>query len=243
VRRDVGSVDDSKDVAFLHDKQVIAADLDLGAGPLSEEDAVAGLDVEGDELAGFIATARTHSNDLTFLRLLLDGIGDDDAAFGLLLPLEALDYDAVVQGSKRYVVSFLFWAGGFAKRWIPQQRDKRLFSTHVSGAKLGNDLQLFEAWPPALARHDRSPKNQQGEHQDPGDERREPEPHIATAGRADRGESCRTSLRRVVNLRLECLPITIGNQLHALLGLKPVRFVVFVNVRRLLLPAIHPSGM
>src|ERR1019366_6067284 len=63
-------VDDAQDVAFLHDEQVIAVDLDLGAGPLSEEDAVAGLDVEGGELAGFIATTRTHSDDLTFLRLL-----------------------------------------------------------------------------------------------------------------------------------------------------------------------------
>jgi hypothetical protein len=59
VRRAIGSVDDAKNVAFLHDKQVIATDLDLGAGPLPEEDAVTGLDVEGDELAGFIATTRT----------------------------------------------------------------------------------------------------------------------------------------------------------------------------------------
>ena len=58
----------------------------------------------------------THGDDLTFLRLLLDGIGDDDAAFGLLFALEALDHDAVVQRSKCHVVSFLFWAGGFADR-------------------------------------------------------------------------------------------------------------------------------
>ncbi len=58
VRRAVGSGDDAKDVAFFHNKQVIAADLDLGAGPLPEEDTVAGLDVEGDEFSGFIATGR-----------------------------------------------------------------------------------------------------------------------------------------------------------------------------------------
>src|ERR1019366_4270735 len=114
-RRAVGSGDDAQDVAFLHDEQVIAVDLDLGAGPLSEEDAVAGLDVEGGELAGFIATTGTHSDDLTFLRLLLDGIGDDDAAFCLLLALEALDDDAVVQRSKCHVVSFLFWLAGSAE--------------------------------------------------------------------------------------------------------------------------------
>src|ERR1700682_2423323 len=116
VRSAAGSVDHAKDVAFLHDKQVLAVDLDLGAGPLPEENAVADLDVEGDELAGFIAPARTHSDDLTFLRLLLDGIRDDDAAFGLLLPLEALDHDAVVQRSECHVASFLFWAGGFVDR-------------------------------------------------------------------------------------------------------------------------------
>src|ERR1700732_2429214 len=53
---------------------------------------------------------------LTILRLLLDGIGDDDSAFGLLFTLEALDHDAVVQGSKCHVASFLFWAGGFAEQ-------------------------------------------------------------------------------------------------------------------------------
>jgi hypothetical protein len=56
VRRAVGSVDDVKDVAFLHDEQLLVADLDLGAGPLSEEDAVSGLDVERDELARSIPT-------------------------------------------------------------------------------------------------------------------------------------------------------------------------------------------
>jgi hypothetical protein len=56
VRRAVGSADDAQDVAFFHDEQVLAVDLDLGAGPLSEEDAVAGLDVERGELTGFIAT-------------------------------------------------------------------------------------------------------------------------------------------------------------------------------------------
>jgi hypothetical protein len=42
--------------------------------------------------------------------------GDDDSAFCLLFTLEALDHDAVVQRSKCHVVSFLFWAGGFAEQ-------------------------------------------------------------------------------------------------------------------------------
>ena len=56
MRRAVGSVDDVKDVTFLQDEQLLVADLDLGAGPLSEEDAVSGLDVERDELARSIPT-------------------------------------------------------------------------------------------------------------------------------------------------------------------------------------------
>jgi hypothetical protein len=42
-----GALDDAHDVAFLHDQQLLAVDLDLGAGPLAEQHAVAGLDVEG----------------------------------------------------------------------------------------------------------------------------------------------------------------------------------------------------
>src|ERR1700730_10332743 len=116
VRRAVGSVDDAKDVAFLHDEQLLAIDFDLGAGPLSEEDAVAGLDVEGGELAVLIAPARADGDHFAFLRLLLYGIGDDDAAFGLLLALEAFDHDPVMQGTECHVVSFLFWAAGFAEQ-------------------------------------------------------------------------------------------------------------------------------
>ena len=53
--------DDAKDVAFLHDEKVLAVDLDLGAGPLPEEDAVAGLDVEGDEFSvGEPAEEKSH---------------------------------------------------------------------------------------------------------------------------------------------------------------------------------------
>jgi hypothetical protein len=44
VRRAVGSVDDAKDVAFLHDEQLLVADLDLGSRPLPEENMVAGFD-------------------------------------------------------------------------------------------------------------------------------------------------------------------------------------------------------
>ena len=46
-----GLADDAHDVGFLHDEKVFAVKLDFSARPLAEQDAVAGLDVESDELA------------------------------------------------------------------------------------------------------------------------------------------------------------------------------------------------
>ena len=69
---------------FLHDQQLLAIELDLGARPLAEQHAVAGLDVERHELAGLVARAGADGDDLAFLRLFLGGVGDDDAAGGLV---------------------------------------------------------------------------------------------------------------------------------------------------------------
>src|SRR5712671_3844168 len=76
--------DHAHDVGLLHDQEILAVDLHLGAGPLAEQHAVAGLQVDRDQLAGLVASAGTHGQDFTFLRLLLDGIRDDDPALGLL---------------------------------------------------------------------------------------------------------------------------------------------------------------
>src|SRR5262245_37191631 len=81
--------DDAHHVGFLHDQVFLTVDLDLGAGPLAEQDAVAGLDIERDELAALVAAARPDGDHFALLRLLLGGIGDDDAAGGLLLRFDA----------------------------------------------------------------------------------------------------------------------------------------------------------
>src|SRR5262249_9289190 len=60
--------DDAHDVAFLHDHQVFAVDLDLGARPLAEQHAVADFHVEGNELALLIAGAGAGGDDLAFHR-------------------------------------------------------------------------------------------------------------------------------------------------------------------------------
>jgi hypothetical protein len=74
------SLDDAHDVALLHDQEILAVDLDLGARPLAEQDAVAGLDVERDQLALLVAAAGADGDDLAFLRLFLGGVGNDDDA-------------------------------------------------------------------------------------------------------------------------------------------------------------------
>ena len=58
------------------------------------------LTSSGDELAGLVAGAGADGDDFALLRLLLGGVGDDDAAGGLGLGVDALDDDAVVQGTK-----------------------------------------------------------------------------------------------------------------------------------------------
>src|SRR5215471_16447382 len=85
------------DVAFLHDQELNAVDLDLGARPFTEQHPIAGLDVDGNELAGFVASSRANRNDLALLRLLLGGVGNNDAAGALLLGFDALDDHAVVK--------------------------------------------------------------------------------------------------------------------------------------------------
>src|SRR5690348_9176340 len=91
-----GVGEDTHDVALLHDEEILTIELDLGARPLAEQDAVADLDVERLELAVLVAGAGAHGDDLALLGLLLGGVGNDDAALGLLFGIDALDDDAVV---------------------------------------------------------------------------------------------------------------------------------------------------
>ena len=72
-------------------------DLDLGAGVLAEQDLVADLDVERDDLAVVVDLALADRDDLALLRLFLRGVGDDDAALGLLFLRDPLHDDAILQ--------------------------------------------------------------------------------------------------------------------------------------------------
>src|SRR5437667_3419160 len=90
-------LDDAENVAFLHDQQVLSVDLHFGAGPLAEQHGVTHLEVDRNELAGLVARARADSDDFALLRLLLGGVGNDDAAGGLLFGIDAAHDDTVVE--------------------------------------------------------------------------------------------------------------------------------------------------
>src|SRR6516164_4306593 len=85
------------DVGLLHDQIIDAIDLDLGTGPFAEEHAIAGLQVDGNELSGLVAPAWADGNDLALLGLFLRSVRNDDPAGGLFLGLDALEHDAIVE--------------------------------------------------------------------------------------------------------------------------------------------------
>jgi hypothetical protein len=49
---------------LLHDQQLFAIDLDLGARPLAKQDKVAGLEIEGNQMALLVARAGPGGHDL-----------------------------------------------------------------------------------------------------------------------------------------------------------------------------------
>ena len=92
-----GLLDDAHDVGLLHDQEILAVDLDLGARPFAEQHGVAGLDVERDQLAAFVAGAWADGDHLALLRLFLRGVGNDDPALGFHIAFGASNDDAVVK--------------------------------------------------------------------------------------------------------------------------------------------------
>src|SRR6516165_2317962 len=94
------SGDHAHDVGLLHDQEVLAVELDFGAGPFAEQHPVAGLDVGLDDLVGDAATTGPHRDDLALRGFLLDGVGDDDAALRFFLGIDTFHDHTVVQGTE-----------------------------------------------------------------------------------------------------------------------------------------------
>ena len=93
---DVAFFDHRQDVVFTHDEVFVPIELDLLAGVLAEQNAVARLHVERDALAIVFGLAITRGDDFALLRLFLRAVGDNDSADFLFAFVDALNNDAVV---------------------------------------------------------------------------------------------------------------------------------------------------
>src|SRR6516165_7220101 len=102
---DDGLFDHAHNVAFLHDEVFDTVELNPGARPLAEEHSVAFLEVDRNELAGFVPAAWTDGDHLALSRLLLGGIRNDDSAGGLIVGVDPRNHDAVVKRPKLHIGS------------------------------------------------------------------------------------------------------------------------------------------
>src|SRR4051812_43421576 len=106
-------LDLGEDVGLAEHEQVLTVDLDLGAAVLAVEDLVALRDVERNALLALVVVAAVaYGDDLALLRLLLGGIGEDDAAGGRLLLLDGPHDQPVAQGLELHV-----WMTSSGKGW------------------------------------------------------------------------------------------------------------------------------
>ena len=90
-------VENAEDFVLTHDQVLFAIQLDVAAGVLAEQDAVARLDVERNHFAVFQALAFADGHDFAFLGLFFGRVGNVQAALHLLLLLNPFDHDAVIE--------------------------------------------------------------------------------------------------------------------------------------------------
>src|SRR5882757_3212545 len=93
-------VQHAHDVGLLHDQEFLAIELDLGPRPFAEQHTIADLEVGRDQLAGFVAAARTDRRDFALRGLFLGAVWNDDAALGLFFGVDTFDHDTVMQRTK-----------------------------------------------------------------------------------------------------------------------------------------------
>jgi len=118
----VASGDDAEDVVFADERELLLVELDLGPAVLADEDAVADLHLEGDDLASLVALAGAKGDDLGLLGLLFGAIRDDDASADLLFVLEMLHEDAITDRSDfnfSHMMCVLGWKVGTGRQGRP----------------------------------------------------------------------------------------------------------------------------
>src|SRR5882757_7180280 len=91
-------LDAGEDIGLAQNEQILPVDLDLGPAVLAVEDLVALLDIQRDALAVLVELSVADCEDLALLRLLLGGLGKDDATGSGQLLLDRLHDQAIAQG-------------------------------------------------------------------------------------------------------------------------------------------------
>src|SRR6202790_1711624 len=108
------------DVALLHDQEFLAIELDLGARPFAEQHTVADLEVDRDQLAGFVPAARPNRRDFALRGFFLGTVRNDDATCGFVFGIDAFDHDAVVEWTEFHAILLgfcdYFWIGSRNER-------------------------------------------------------------------------------------------------------------------------------
>ena len=91
----------------LHHQQFFAIDLDGLAAVLAEQDAVALLDIHGDDVATVVALAGADRQDFALIGLFGGVVGNDDSRGGLGFLLHALHDHAIGQRTKVHGISLM----------------------------------------------------------------------------------------------------------------------------------------
>src|SRR6185295_17529368 len=89
--------DHGKDFALAEDEVFLPVDLHVGSGKPAEEDAIALLHFERLHFAVLEHASGADGHDRALLGLVLGGVGEKDAAGGLLLRLAPFDDDLIAQ--------------------------------------------------------------------------------------------------------------------------------------------------
>src|SRR5439155_23162834 len=90
--------------------------------------AVADLEVDRDQLAGFVTAAWTDGGDFALRGLFLGSVRNDDAASCLLFGVNAFDHDAVVERTEFHAI-LLSFCDYF---WIGSRNERVLAAPHIS---------------------------------------------------------------------------------------------------------------
>src|SRR5262249_9090262 len=92
------SLDDRKNILFVHDKQRFAVDLDFSAGVARETDAVAFADLALGMAAVLEPATIADGKHSALLRLFPSGVGQDDSTRGFSFGIQTLDHHMIAHG-------------------------------------------------------------------------------------------------------------------------------------------------